>query len=193
MAPPIPRTSLERAIAFLNTWDTQAAASDLVADSAVLGRFLRWVHDRPASVPADDADLVAFRAARSRLRAAFESPDEGSAVDALNAILADRPAVAHLEREGDSWTLHHEPVQPEPIEALLAESALALLEAIRDVGWERLGICAGSPCTCVYVDRSRNRSRKFCSDLCNDRVSQEAHRRRVDAGRSRVGGGSARA
>ena len=193
MAPPIPRTSLERAIAFLNTWDTQAPAPDLVADPAILGRFLRWVHDRPAPVTADDADLVAFRAVRGRLRAAFESPDEAAAVEALNAILAERPAVARLERDGDSWTLRHEPVQPDPIEALLAESALAILEAIRDIGWERLGICAGSPCTCVYVDRSRNRSRKFCSDLCNDRVSQEAYRRRVDAGRSRAGAGPPRA
>jgi predicted RNA-binding Zn ribbon-like protein len=193
VAPPIPRTSLERAIAFLNTWDTLAPAPDLVADTAILGRFLRWVHDRPAPVTAGDDDLMAFRAARGTLRTAFESPDEPAAVEALNAILADRPAVASLERDGGSWILRHEPVQPDPIEALLAESALALLEAIRDVGWERLGICAGSPCTCVYVDRSRNRSRKFCSDLCNDRVSQEAYRRRVDAGRSRAGAGPPRA
>ncbi|HET9520975.1 MAG TPA: CGNR zinc finger domain-containing protein [Candidatus Limnocylindrales bacterium] len=193
MAPPIPRTSLERAIAFLNTWDTVAAAPDLVADAAILGRFLRWVHDRPAPITAHDADLVAFRAARVRLRAAFESPDEATAVEALNAILVDRPAVARLERDGETWILRHEPVGPDLIEALLAESALALLEAIRDIGWERLGICAGAPCTCVYVDRSRNRSRKFCSDLCNDRVSQEAYRRRVDAGRSRAGAGPPRA
>lgn len=182
MPPPIPRTSLDRALAFLNTWDTLSTEPDRIADTAILGRFLRWVHDRPAPVAVDDRDLLTFRRARGELRRAFEAADEASATGALNSILERRPVTVRLEPEDGSATLRHDPVQSDPVDALLTESAIALLEAIRDGGWERFGTCAGSPCTCVYVDRTRNRSRRFCSDLCNDRVSQEAHRRRTKVG-----------
>jgi predicted RNA-binding Zn ribbon-like protein len=60
---------------------------------------------------------------------------------------------------------------------------MSLLEAIRDDGWDRFGICAGAPCCCVFVDRSKNRSRRFCSDLCADRVAQALHRERRRAKR----------
>lgn len=182
MPPPIPRTSLDRALAFLNTWDTLATEPDRIADAAILGRFLRWVYDRPEPVAVGDRDLSAFRRARGELRHAFDAPDEAAATRELNSILERRPVTVQLERGGGSRSLRHQPVQSDLVDALLTESAIALLEAIRDGGWERFGTCAGSPCTCVYLDRTRNRSRRFCSDLCNDRVSQEAHRRRRKTG-----------
>ena len=182
MPPPIPRTSLERALAFLNTWDTLSREPDRIVDTAILGRFLRWVHDRPAPVAVDDRDLSTFRRARGELRRAFEAPDEASAISALNSILERRPVTVQLEPEDGSAALLYQPIQSDLVDALLTESAIALVEAIRDGGWDRFGMCAGAPCTCVYVDRTRNRSRRFCSDLCNDRVSQEAHRRRTKAG-----------
>lgn len=182
MPPPIPRTSLERALAFLNTWDTLSPEPERIVDTVILGRFLRWVHDRPDPVPVDERDLASFRRARTQLRGAFDAADEAAAVAALNGILEARPVGVRLERVDGASALRYQPTQSDPVEALLTESAIALLEAIRDGGWERFGICAGSPCTCVYVDRTRNRSRRFCSDLCNDRVSQEAHRRRQRAG-----------
>ena len=180
--PPIPRTSLERAVAFLNTWDTLSPEPDRVADTAVLGRFLRWVHDRPEVPEVGERDLAAFRRARDQLRRTFDADDEASAIAALNAILEGRPVTVQLEHEDAEPRLSLRPVETDPIDALLTESAIALLDEIRDVGWERFGICAGAPCTCVYVDHTRNRSRRVCSDLCNDRVSQEAHRRRKRTG-----------
>jgi len=63
-------------------------------------------------------------------------------------------------------------------DTIASATAMSLLEAIRTDGWERFGLCAGAPCCCVFVDRSKNRSRRFCSDLCADRVAQALHRRR---------------
>jgi len=57
-------------------------------------------------------------------------------------------------------------------------SSASLLEAIRDDGWERFGICDAAPCCCVYVDRSKNRRRRYCSQLCTDRAAQAAYRSR---------------
>ena len=66
----------------------------------------------------------------------------------------------------------------ESLDAAAARAALGLLEAIRDLGWQRFGRCAGEPCRCAFVDRSRNRSRRYCCELCADRVAQASYRRR---------------
>ena len=47
-----------------------------------------------------------------------------------------------------------------------------------DSGLTRFGRCLANPCRCVFVDRSRNRSRRYCCDLCADRANQAAARRR---------------
>jgi predicted RNA-binding Zn ribbon-like protein len=80
-----------------------------------------------------------------------------------------------FEWEGEGWRLRW--VGP-VADSVASTTAMSLLEAIRDDGWERFGICAGAPCCCVFVDRSKNRSRRFCSDLCADRVAQALHRAR---------------
>ena len=122
--PPIPRTSLERAVAFLNTWDTLSPEPDRVADTAILGRFLRWVHDRPEVPAVGERDLAAFRRARGELRRAFDADDEDSAVAALNAILDGRPVTVQLARDDGEARLSYRPVESEPIDALLTESAI---------------------------------------------------------------------
>jgi ABC-type dipeptide/oligopeptide/nickel transport system ATPase component len=57
--------------------------------------------------------------------------------------------------------------------------AAALLVAVQTDGWERFGVCDALPCRCVYLDRSRNRSRRYCSQLCADRVAAAHYRDRV--------------
>jgi len=42
----------------------------------------------------------------------------------------------------------------------------------------RMGVCQAAPCNCVYIDRSRARTRRYCCDQCNDRASIAAYRRR---------------
>jgi predicted RNA-binding Zn ribbon-like protein len=51
--------------------------------------------------------------------------------------------------------------------------------AIQTEGWERFGVCDALPCRCVYIDRSRNRSRRYCCQLCADRVAAAAYRERA--------------
>jgi predicted RNA-binding Zn ribbon-like protein len=43
---------------------------------------------------------------------------------------------------------------------------------------ERLGICTAGACDRVFVDASRNASRRFCSTACQNRVKTAAFRRR---------------
>ena len=61
---------------------------------------------------------------------------------------------------------------------MAAYATAGLLEALRDLGWQRFGRCAGAPCRCAFVDRSRNRTRRYCCSLCADRVAQAQYRAR---------------
>jgi predicted RNA-binding Zn ribbon-like protein len=165
------------AVDLVNTWDALEDPPELLRDVGALGRLLER-HGLGAR-RVTRADLGRARTLRDALRQAFEAADEERAVAALNRILLRSGARPALERVGGDWRLSWSgPV----VDALASSTAMSLVEAIRDDGWERFGRCAGSPCCCVFVDRSKNRSRRFCSDLCADRVAQAAlrARRRVD-------------
>jgi predicted RNA-binding Zn ribbon-like protein len=41
-----------------------------------------------------------------------------------------------------------------------------------------LSLCAESSCTGIVLDLSRNRSRRFCSTACGNRVAVAAYRAR---------------
>ena len=169
------------AVDLANTWDLLEADPELLRDSATLERFLvrRGFGDR---VRTTGRDLAEVRRVRDALRSAFTASDEEAAVHALNALLGRSAARPQFERADGGWTLHWVGRLPDVV---AAQTAMSLLEAIRDDGWERFGICAGAPCCCVFVDRSKNRSRRFCSQLCADRIAQSLHRARVRKTRRR--------
>jgi predicted RNA-binding Zn ribbon-like protein len=176
---PAPTNDLERAIEVLNTWDTFDSDPEQIDGPEIFVRFLRWIGHPELADGVTARDVEGFRALRGRLRAAFEADSESDAVAALNRILAEHPTVSELAQVDGGWRFQHRASRPKDVAAALApECSIALLAAIRDRGWSRLGTCSAAPCTCVYVDQSRNRSRRYCSDACNDRVSQAAHRRR---------------
>jgi predicted RNA-binding Zn ribbon-like protein len=55
---------------------------------------------------------------------------------------------------------------------------MGLTVAIIEGGYERFGTCSSSTCDDVFVDGSRNRSRRHCSDTCTTRENVAAHRAR---------------
>jgi predicted RNA-binding Zn ribbon-like protein len=156
------------AVALVNTWDELEDPPELLRDVESVRRFVDG-----AEVASNDLPRV--RALRASLRAAFEAGAEEAAVAALNGVLEESCARPQFERADGGWTLAW---TGPPVDVLAATTAMSLLEAIRDDGRDRFGICAGAPCCCVFVDRSKNRSRRFCSDLCADRIAQAAHRAR---------------
>lgn len=163
------------AVALVNTWDELEDPPELLRDVGVLRRLLERYGLAAEAQQAATADLDAARALRDRLRATFEVKDEETAIGFLNEILRDSDAKPQLLPERGGRRLRWVGAT---YDALASTAAISLLEAIRDDGWERFGICAAAPCCCVFVDRSRNRSRRYCSTLCADRVAQAAYRRR---------------
>jgi predicted RNA-binding Zn ribbon-like protein len=162
------------AVDLVNTWDLLEEDPELLRDPAALRRFLAR-HGYGDSLRTSSRDLARVRLLRDSLRAAFTAESEEAAVRELNGVLGRSVTKPQFERAGEEWRIRW---VGRIVDSVAAATAMSLLEAIRDDGWERFGICAGAPCCCVFVDRSKNRSRRFCSDLCADRVAQALHRER---------------
>jgi predicted RNA-binding Zn ribbon-like protein len=163
------------AVDVVNTWDELADPPELLRDVSVLRGFLARRGFAAEAKRAGESELDRVRALRDRLHATFEVPDEETAVALLNELVRESRATRQLERVDDRWRFRY---VGSLLDVLTATTASSLLDAIRSDGWERFGVCAGAPCCCVFVDRSRNRSRRFCSDLCADRIAQAAYRQR---------------
>jgi predicted RNA-binding Zn ribbon-like protein len=180
----MPLTELERtsgaemAVTLINSWDEYDSEHEYLRDADVLRRWLRGNGFPRAADAVSDEDVQRARELRSRLTAAFDAATQTEAVEALNALVAESGTPPQLELAARSWGFRSWRDEGEGLGFLASYAALGLLEVIRDGGWERFGRCVGSPCRCVYIDRSRNRSRRFCSQLCADRVAQADYRRR---------------
>jgi predicted RNA-binding Zn ribbon-like protein len=173
-----PADAVDLAAALVNTWDTMARSPELLPDVESLARFLRHFGHEEAAAAATQKDLKQARELRDKLRLAFEAEDEASAVSVLNRVLVESGAVPQLVQHGDAWDVYYAPSTTTGTAFLAPLSAMALLEVIRDRGWNRFGFCSAPPCECVYVDRTRNSSRRYCSEVCANRAAQAAHRRR---------------
>ena len=55
---------------------------------------------------------------------------------------------------------------------------MAVAAYVVEHGPVRLGVCGSDPCRCVFVDRTRGGTRKYCCTYCNDRFAARAYRRR---------------
>lgn len=125
------------------------------------------------------SDAVAVDEVRARLREIFAAtPDR--AVRRLNALLAATGARPRLEaHDGEGWHLHFAS-DDEPLATRLgAFAAMGLAIVVAEEGFDRLKTCEGDRCRDVFVDLSKNRSRRFCSPaVCGNRASVAAYRRR---------------
>jgi predicted RNA-binding Zn ribbon-like protein len=110
-----------------------------------------------------------------RLRAVFASltaGDSDKTAHLVNSLLRDYRAAPQLAtHDGEPWHLHFHSQDREVgrVEARGATCAVALATVIGS-GWSsRLGTCSAERCDLVFVDTSRNGSRRFCSLRCLNR------------------------
>jgi predicted RNA-binding Zn ribbon-like protein len=59
-----------------------------------------------------------------------------------------------------------------------AITGMGLASVIVEHGVDRFGVCGSAGCDDVYVDTSRNRSRRHCSNTCSTREAVAAYRKR---------------
>lgn len=178
---PDTETALQAAAALVNTlWGGEDAGSDHgdgLASVADLGRFVtRW---RWTGVTVDDeTELAAVRDLRPRL-AELWGRDEAHVVDLANTLAAEAGAVPRLvDHDGLGWHLHATPDDAPLATRMAVEAALAVMDVVRAGETTRLRGCEADGCRNLYVDLSRNRSRRFCGTTCGNRVAAAAYRGR---------------
>ncbi|MEU3528063.1 CGNR zinc finger domain-containing protein [Streptomyces sp. NPDC038707] len=147
-------------------------------DTAALAELL-IAHGIRIKRPPTGKDLQEARTVRAALREVFDAPDEETAVALLNRLLAEHHAVPRYTNHDGAWHLHVTDPQAPPVDQYAVNAAMGLLGVITTTGMSRLHICDGNRCAEVFVDVSRNQSRRYCSpQICGNRASAAAHRAR---------------
>ncbi|MFC0862884.1 CGNR zinc finger domain-containing protein [Sphaerimonospora cavernae] len=129
--------------------------------------------------PAEADELTGVAGA---LRVVFESVDRGdvdTAAESLNRLLAETDARPHLDRhDGEPWHLHFHGAGGTLAGDWAASCATGLAVVLGGELYDRLGVCTATHCDRVYVDTSRNGTRRFCSTACQNRAKTAAFRAR---------------
>jgi predicted RNA-binding Zn ribbon-like protein len=160
-------------------------------------------HGRPYAPP-QGADLVAgvcaaLRVQRARtrvsareaaeftkvaesLRAVFDCFARGD-VDAaawqVNTMLTETGARPQLDRhDGEPWHIHFHAAEDSLAKGYAAGCATGLAIVLGSDARDRLGVCTAPRCDRVYLDTSRNGTRRFCSTSCQNRVKAASFRAR---------------
>ncbi|GAA3262169.1 hypothetical protein GCM10020216_103470 [Nonomuraea helvata] len=151
-----------------------------------------WAHGRPVEPPADpraaleeaftrqgrppsraltgaDTDRLAHVAAD--LHAAFAGD-----VATLNETLVRHGAVPNLH--GDPSVLAFHAPGADLVDAWAADAATALAMVIGVGQGRRLRSCEAEGCELVFMDVTRNASRRFCGLSCQNRAKASAYRAR---------------
>lgn len=176
---PDTRSSLVMTADMVNTLPGTASPDvDGLVDLDGLAAYLR-VHPYSGSIRLDADELDAIRRIRPRLRELW-ALDRDSAVPVVNAMLHDSNAVPRLVRhDAYDWHIHATPDDGPLADRILIEAAMAFVDVIRADAYERIRVCSADDCGAVYVDFSRNGSKRYCdTGNCGNRMNVNAYRQR---------------
>ncbi|MET0974215.1 MAG: CGNR zinc finger domain-containing protein [Leifsonia sp.] len=174
--------SLDFVVALANTAPSASASgADELADQDQLAALL-VEHQYSGRFDRDDTELAEVRAARDDLRRVW-TLDTDAAVAEINTMLRAAHASPHLARhDALDWHLHATEPDAPLGERIRVEAALALVDVIRSGATDRLGVCEADDCDGLFIDLSRNGSKRFCTVRCGNRMNVNAYReRRADA------------
>ena len=115
------------------------------------------------------------------VRAVALAETQDDVVIRLNELLAlARPRPYATDHDGELHLHYARPDAP-VLEQLTTTVAMGLSQVVIQHGWQRLGVCSAEGCDNVYIDTSRNASRRYCSNTCASRSTVAAYRARQRA------------
>jgi predicted RNA-binding Zn ribbon-like protein len=170
--------SLEFVVALGNT-DPGASRSgddELVTPDQLADLLSRNIYT--GRVDHDEVELHDVRRTRDLLRRVW-TLDRDAAVVEVNAMLSSARAMPQLVRhDGIDWHMHATAPDAPLAERIRVEASLAIIDVIRMNEMERLRVCEADDCTGLFLDLSRNGSKRFCSVRCGNRMNMIAFRER---------------
>ncbi len=127
----------------------------------------------------DEAEIASVRGIRPRLRALWDVDREG-AVPLVNAMLRDGHALPQLTiHDAYDWHIHATNDDAPLATRIMVEAAMAFVDVIRSDEYDRVRVCAADDCDGVYIDFSRNGSKRYCdTGNCGNRMNVNAYRAR---------------
>jgi len=147
---------------------------------ARLNALLKTAGSRHGATEPEAAEFVQIA---DQLRIVFESvavSDLDGAARRVNQLLLVTGARPALERhDGEPWHVHFHSRDDDFADGWAGPFATALATVLGSEYADRLGVCSAPECDRVYVDVSRNGTRRFCSTACQNRVKAAAHRARA--------------
>lgn len=154
---------------------------DGLADAASFEAFvLQW--GWTGSRTGDAAERDAVRALRPVLRQLWLLDEDGVA-ERVNGMLSGAGAVPQLvKHDGWDYHLHATPADAPLADRMAVEAAMAFLDVVRSGQLDRVHVCGADDCDDVLVDLSKNRSRRYCSTACSNRMNVAAFRARRAGG-----------
>lgn len=173
------RQSLMAAVDLVNTLpETDIDGADRLSDLAALDRFLS-THPYSGRIRRNADELAAIRDIRPRLHELWQV-DRVGAVPLVNAMLRDGNALPQLViHDAYDWHIHATDDEAPLAIRILVEIAMAFTEVIRADEYERVRVCEAIDCASVYIDYSRNGSKRYCDEgNCGNRMNVNAYRRR---------------
>ena len=173
------RSALQATVDLVNTDPaTSSEGTDALTTVAELDDFLR-VHPYTGAIRHDDVEVDEMRAIRARLHALW-GVDREAAVPLVNAMLADGGALPRLVIHDDyDWHVHATSDEAPLATRILVEAAMAFVDVIRSDEYGRVRVCDADDCASVYIDMSRNGSKRYCdTGNCGNRMNVIAYRKR---------------
>jgi predicted RNA-binding Zn ribbon-like protein len=147
---------------------------------AFLGSHGEWFTEGTA-LDLTAAEIAQVDATSELVRAVALAGSEPEVRDRLNALLALASPRPYATDHDGELHLHYARPDAGALEQLTTTVAMGLSHVVVQHGWQRLGVCAAEGCGNVYVDTSRNASRRYCSNTCASRSTVAAYRARQRA------------
>lgn len=162
---------------FANSLDVEEGTDELTTPAGLVS----WLAPRElisASEEASADDLAFARRLRDSLRVAVAAHHGARMSGAAAAELDEVASALSLRVSFSGGEPQLVPVE-DGVRGALARLLADVVVAQRAGTWERLKICPAADCAWVFYDRSKNRSRRWCSmGVCGNRTKTRAYRAR---------------
>lgn len=157
-------------------------AGDRLDDSAWLASFLAQ-GELPRVSTRDGRLGRALKELRAVIRDAVDGCLDGGnvpdkALDRLNGYLHQTPIRPSVERTGKGYRMSLQP-DGDRLERVLFLIASSFAEFLTSGDMARLRVCENPTCGWVFLDRTRNRTGRWCGSTCRSLIKVRALRRRT--------------